>query len=88
MSITPDWAAIESAKDAQSYSDLCMQADLNEANEARRMAESIRIATAIRAAELTPGQVRQLLATLACEMARKQYTPDAIEVVETAVESI
>lgn len=88
MSNTPDWAAIESAKDAQSYSDLCMQADLNEANEARRTAESARIVTAIRSAELTPHQVRKLLTALAREMARKQYTLDTIEGVLTAVESI
>ena len=84
----PDYAATENLRDAKRYSDLSKQAEINEANEARRELETNRITGSIRAAELTPEQVGQILSTLACEMQAKRYTPNAVAAVEMATEEL
>ena len=88
MDSTPDWAAIEAEKDAQRYSVLADAAARAEYSAGRLDAETNRITGAIRAAELTPEQVAQVLRTLACAMAERRYTPDAVAAVEMAAEEL
>lgn len=80
----PDWSVIENMRNAQRYSDLCNEAELQNRIEAERDIDTNRVCSAIRNCDLSPAQVHQIMCTLACEMKRRGWHEVAVAAVEDA----
>ncbi len=61
----PDWAAIERARDADLYSDMCAAAEREDWESAEADKQMNRALAAIRQMHINVSNVRQLLSTIA-----------------------
>jgi hypothetical protein len=84
----PDWAALESIRDANRYSAMCEAGERQAAAEAEQQAAINKACAAIRAISMDYESARQILSTLACTMKACRLSESDVEMVEATADCI